>query len=131
MAMKSPSFPRSPADNDPWFPLSGARPPVFGGRSRFRCRPVDSARRPGAILRPRPISEDPVKKPLQCFGLLILLACAASGAAAQDLAQLCQAMGKLSVGQWASYAVEGGPMNGSSLRFAIIGSEQHSDSTFY
>jgi len=64
------------------------------------------------------------------IGALMVVA-SAGPVAAQDLAQLCQALGTLTVGQWASYTATGGPMDGSTLRFAIVGSERHSDSTFY
>lgn len=70
-------------------------------------------------------------RPARWIGALTLLACAAPGLAAQDLAQLCQTLGKLTVGQWASYTATGGPMDGATIRFAIVGSEQHGDSTFY
>ena len=72
-----------------------------------------------------------MRRPARWIGALTLLACAAPGLAAQDLAQLCQTLGKLTVGQWASYTATGGPMDGATVRFAIVGSEQHGDSTFY
>ncbi|HXQ28352.1 MAG TPA: hypothetical protein VN848_03705 [Gemmatimonadales bacterium] len=72
-----------------------------------------------------------MKRPERWIAALILVAGAAPVAAAQDLTQLCQTVAQLTVGQWASYVATGGPMDGSTLRFAIVGSEQHNDSTFY
>ena len=41
---------------------------------------------------------------------------AARASAAQELAQVCAAAGKVTVGQWASYSGNGGQMNGTTLR---------------
>jgi len=56
---------------------------------------------------------------------------AARASAAQELAQVCAAAGKVTVGQWASYSGNGGQMNGTTLRLAVVGSERHGDTTFY
>ncbi len=50
---------------------------------------------------------------------------------AQDLQQVCGSVGKVTVGQWASYSGSGGQMNGATLRLAIVDSERHGDTTLY
>jgi hypothetical protein len=72
-----------------------------------------------------------MRRPARWIGALFVMVCTARVGAAQDLPQLCQTLGKLTVGQWASYTVTGGAMDGSTMRFAIIGSEKRGDSTFY
>jgi len=68
---------------------------------------------------------------LKVARLALILALCGRGLAAQDLAQLCQAASHVTVGQWASYAVRAGQDSGAQLRFAVVSSEQHGDSTLY
>jgi len=58
---------------------------------------------------------------------LALGACVVGSLAGQDVPQLCKAISKVTVGQWASYTVSGG----QALRFGIVGSEQRGDTTLY
>lgn len=53
------------------------------------------------------------------------------GLAAQDLPQLCRSAAHVNVGQWASYTRSGGQDDGAQVRFAVVSSEQHGDSTLY
>ena len=69
--------------------------------------------------------------PGRWVGMLVAAVFAVPGLAAQDLAQVCQALTKLTTGQWASYAISGGGEDGATLRFAIVGTELHNDSTYY
>lgn len=57
---------------------------------------------------------------------LVIPACLHS----QELAQVCQSLDKLTVGQWSSYAVTGPRRNGT-VRLAIVGSERRADTTMY
>ena len=64
---------------------------------------------------------------------LLILAVATAGVRglnAQELDQLCRSAARVAVGQWASYTRTGRD-NGAQVRFAIVGSEQRADSTFY
>jgi len=51
--------------------------------------------------------------------------------AAQELARICASAGKVTVGQWATYAGAGGQVDREALRLAIVGSERQGDSTLY
>jgi len=51
--------------------------------------------------------------------------------AAQDPAELCKAIGTVTVGQWASYSVTGASGHRGKARFAIVGSERRRDTTLY
>ena len=68
-----------------------------------------------------------VPRPAACMAALALGACVVGSLAGQDVPQLCKAISKVTVGQWASYTVSGG----QALRFAIVGSEQRGDTTLY
>ncbi len=70
--------------------------------------------------------------------LAVLAALAVPAAlAAQDLADLCKAVGNANVGQWAAFDATGGRSGGGGgggggkLRLAIVGSERVGDSTLY
>src|SRR5437870_5711139 len=56
---------------------------------------------------------------------------AAQALAAQDLARICTAAGKVTLGQWATYVGTGGQVDRETLRLAIVGSERHRDTTLY
>ena len=51
--------------------------------------------------------------------------------AAQDAAELCKSIGRVTVGQWSSYTMTGGKADGAKLRLAIVGQERRGDSTLY
>src|SRR5712691_11466340 len=76
-----------------------------------------------------------MSRSLACLTALLIGAPAAPGApgvaplAAQEAAELCKAIGKVTVGQWASYDATG-RLQGK-VRFAIVGTEQFGDTTFY
>lgn len=63
--------------------------------------------------------------------MLALGAGSARGLGAQELAQLCRSAAHVTVGQWASYRRSGGQDDGAQVRFAVVSSERHGDSTFY
>lgn len=66
-----------------------------------------------------------------CFGSAAALAFAVtSSAGAQDLAAICRAASRVTVGQWASYDVAG-ELEAARMRIAIIGSERRGDTTLY
>ncbi len=62
---------------------------------------------------------------------LPLLAALNAPLSGQDVGELCKAVSKLSVGQWASFNVTGGKMSGGAMRLAIVGSERSGDTTLY
>ena len=74
-----------------------------------------------------------MKRPLPVLAALAALAAPAAPAAlsAQDPVDLCKSIGKVTVGQWASYAVAGTPGHSGKVRFAIVGSERRGDTTLY
>jgi len=72
-----------------------------------------------------------MKHPLPMLATLAALPIASVPAAAQDPAQLCKAIGMVTVGQWASYSVTGASGHSGKARFAIVGSERRSDTTLY
>ncbi len=51
--------------------------------------------------------------------------------AAQDLADVCRAMGEAKLGQWTSYDLTAGRSEGGKMRLAAVGSERVGDSTFF
>lgn len=63
----------------------------------------------------------------------LLAAFIAAPAAAQDHAALCRDLKtrRATVGHWASYAWQGGRVEGTAMRVAIVGTEKVGDSTFY
>ncbi len=50
---------------------------------------------------------------------------------AQELAQVCQSLDKLTVGQWGSYSVTSPRRSSGKVRLAIVGSERRADTTMY
>src|SRR5213083_2541732 len=66
-------------------------------------------------------------RPLPVLAALV----APAALAAQNPADLCKSIGKVTVGQWASYAVAGTPGHSGKVRFAIVGSERRGDTTLY
>jgi hypothetical protein len=69
-------------------------------------------------------------RPLACLTALTLGVLGASSLAAQDATALCQSLAKMTVGQWASYAITGTQGSGT-LRLAAVGLERRGDSTLY
>src|SRR5207245_8931967 len=67
----------------------------------------------------------------RCLLILVLVIPAATALQAQSFTEFCRTVRVVRLGQWAEYDVAGGRSNGSHLRFAIVGSEQRGDSTFY
>ena len=65
------------------------------------------------------------------WGGLVLAVTVAPALHGQELAAVCQASRKATVGQWASYQINGGPHNGVTMRFAIVNTERRGDSTLY
>lgn len=65
------------------------------------------------------------------WGGLVLAVTLTPALQGQELAAVCQASRKATVGQWASYQISGGPHNGATLRFAIVNTERRGDSTLY
>ncbi len=75
------------------------------------------------------------------FQALALALCATAGlsalsprtAPAQDKDKICQDVQHrpMTVGQWASYVWTGGPSDGTTMRFAIVGKEPQEGTTFY
>jgi len=55
----------------------------------------------------------------------VLLAVLPPAAGAQDKDKICRDLQNrpMTVGQWATYSLTGGPMDGGSMRFAIVGTE--------
>src|SRR3989454_7630406 len=70
-------------------------------------------------------------RPLTCLTAFALTALAASSLGAQEAAELCQAIGNVTLGQWASYTMSGGQADGAKIRLAIVGQERRGDSTLY
>src|SRR5262245_22811973 len=69
---------------------------------------------------------------MRCRSLLtpIVTLTVAASLGAQDFSEFCRANPRLAVGQWASFRYSGGSMDGSTMRWAIVGSERQGDSTF-
>jgi hypothetical protein len=63
--------------------------------------------------------------------LLPLALLAAAPLAAQDFDSFCNGTVPVRVGAWVAYSITGGRANGSTMRMAIVGSEQFGDSTYY
>ena len=70
-------------------------------------------------------------RPLACLMAFALTALAASPLHAQEAAELCKAIGNVTLGQWASYTMSGGQADGAKIRLAIVGQERRGDSTLY
>ena len=70
-------------------------------------------------------------RPLACLTAFALTALAASPLHAQEAAELCKAIGNVTLGQWASYTMSGGQADGAKIRLAIVGQERRGDSTLY
>src|SRR2546428_5316613 len=70
-------------------------------------------------------------RPLTCLTACALTALAASSLDAQEAAELCKAIGNVTLGQWASYTMSGGQADGAKIRLAIVGQERRGDSTLY
>ncbi len=70
-------------------------------------------------------------KPAGILAALSLLTSHISPLRAQELGELCRAAGRMTPGQWASYSVTGGRANGSTMRFAIVGTQRAGDTTLY
>src|SRR2546427_3845104 len=70
-------------------------------------------------------------RPLTCLTAFALTALAASSLDAQEAAELCKAIGNVTLGQWASYTMSGGQADGAKIRLAIVGQERRGDSTLY
>jgi hypothetical protein len=68
---------------------------------------------------------------MKAVPVIFMLALGAGDLRAQELPQLCRSAAHLAVGQWASYARSGGQDDGAHVRFAVVSSERHGDSTFY
>src|SRR2546426_9953584 len=66
-----------------------------------------------------------------CRCLLASLVTPVAPLAAQDAAELCKSIGRVTVGQWSSYSMTGGKADGAKLRLAIVGQERRGDSTLY
>src|SRR2546426_4850372 len=78
------------------------------------------------------LSGDPtMPRPLTCLTAFALTALAASSLGAQEAAELCQAIGNVTLGQWASYTMSGGQADGAKIRLAIVGQERRGGSTLY
>src|SRR2546422_3765587 len=72
--------------------------------------------------------------PCRALGAAVLLASLVTPVAplaAQDAAELCKSIGRVTVGQWSSYSMTGGKADGAKLRLAIVGQERRGDSTLY
>src|SRR5207247_6827907 len=67
----------------------------------------------------------------RALGAATLLASLVAPLAAQDPAELCKSIGRVTVGQWSSYTMTGGKADGAKLRLAIVGQERRGDSTLY
>src|SRR3989442_10930397 len=75
------------------------------------------------------LSGDPtMPRPLTCLTAFALTALAASSLGAQEAAELCQAIGNVTLGQWASYTMSGGQADGAKIRLAIVGQERRGGS---
>src|SRR2546427_5109995 len=70
-------------------------------------------------------------RPLTCLTALALTALAASPLGAQEAAELCKAIGNVTLGQWASYTMSGGQADGAKIRLAIVGQERRGGSMLY
>src|SRR3989442_14620199 len=71
------------------------------------------------------LSGDPtMPRPLTCLTAFALTALAASSLDAQEAAELCKAIGNVTLGQWASYTMSGGQADGAKIRLAIVGQER-------
>lgn len=69
-------------------------------------------------------------RPLACLTALTFGVVGASSLAAQDATELCKSLAKMTVGQWASYAITGSQGSGT-LRLAAVGQERRGDSSLY
>src|SRR2546426_4376859 len=79
----------------------------------------------------RPLGRPTMPRPLACLTAFALTALAASPLHAQEAAELCKAIGNVTLGQWASYTMSGGQADGAKIRLAIVGQERRGDSTLY
>src|SRR2546428_5959112 len=70
-------------------------------------------------------------RPLACLTAFALTALAASPLHAQEAAELCKAIGNVTLGQWASYTMSGGQADGAKIRLAIVGQERRGGATVY
>ncbi len=73
-------------------------------------------------------------KPYRALGAAALLASVVAPVvplAAQNATALCKSIGRVSVGQWSSYAMTSGKADGAKVRRAIVGQERRGDSTLY
>src|SRR2546428_1033514 len=68
-------------------------------------------------------------RPLTCLTAFALTALAASSLDAQEAAELCKAIGNVTLGQWASYTMSGGQADGAKIRLAIVGQERRGGAT--
>lgn len=67
---------------------------------------------------------------LRSLATLFVIVATARGAAAQDLAAICRAASRTTVGLWASYDVTG-ELESARMRVAIVGAERRGDTTLY
>src|SRR2546425_11912662 len=79
----------------------------------------------------RPLGRPTMPRPLACLTAFALTALAASPLHAQEAAELCKAIGNVTLGQWASYTMSGGQADGAKIRLAIVGQERRGGSTLY
>src|SRR2546422_9343136 len=77
----------------------------------------------------RPLGDPTMPRPLTCLTAFALTALAASSLDAQEAAELCKAIGNVTLGQWASYTMSGGQADGAKIRLAIVGQERRGGST--
>src|SRR3989441_10004107 len=76
----------------------------------------------------RPLGRPTMPRPLACLTAFALTALAASPLHAQEAAELCKAIGNVTLGQWASYTMSGGQADGAKIRLAIVGQERRGES---
>ncbi len=69
-----------------------------------------------------------MRNPARVLGPALVLALPTQ-LVAQDLQAICREMGKVTVGQWASYSLTGS--SEGTARFAIVGTEQQDTATLY
>src|SRR2546427_3680818 len=79
----------------------------------------------------RPLGRPTMPRPLACLTAFALTALAASPLHAQEAAELCKAIGNVTLGQWASYTMSGGQADGAKIRLAIVGQERRGGSALY
>src|SRR2546422_11509039 len=79
----------------------------------------------------RPLGRPTMPRPLACLTAFALTALAASPLHGQEAAELCKAIGNVTLGQWASYTRSGGQADGAKIRLAIVGQERRGGSALY